>query len=217
MTQKLRNRPGLGLALCLAILAFAAVAKGPVKEIPVIMTFGDAFGDRIMSDGGGSYIHGVNGVRAVFDASGDADLDTQPAGSRGNRTLFLDFTDPVTAQSSPPFTTQFVTAFLSTSAAQTLEGNPITNRLLGMNVGQIALTNLNINFNTPGLGWFIRFNPTYTGATKVLVTRIALDTWVIEADANAVAKLLSYPTKGKFVMTDRGNYRMPCEVTVKLK
>jgi len=215
MTQKLRNRPGLGLALCLAILAFAAVAKGPVKEIPITMTFGDSFGDRIMSDGGGSYIHGVNGVYAVFDVSGDADLNTQ---SRCTRTLFLDFTDPLTTQPSPPFGTGFVNAFLSTSAAQTLEGNPITNRLLGMNVGQIALTNLNLNFSAAGLGWFIRFNPAnYSGTTKVLVTRTGQDTWIIEADANAVAKLLSYPTKGKFVMTDRGNYRLPCELTVKLK
>jgi len=218
MTQKLRSQRVLGLALVLAIMAFAAGAKGPAKETPVLMTFGDSYGDRIMSDGGGSYINGVGGVRAVFVALGNAVLDTQPAGSRGNRTLFLDFTDPVlTTQPSPPFPTQFVTAFLSTSAAQTLEGTPITNNLMGMDVGQIAQANLNINFNTPGLGWFIRFDPN-SGAAKVLVTRTGEDTWIIEAaGANAIAKLFSYPTKGKFVLTDHGNFRMPCELTVKLK
>jgi hypothetical protein len=220
MTQKLRSQRVLGLTLVLAIMAFAAGAAKPAKEIPISMTFRDSAGDRVKSDYYQmSYIDGAYGVRAVFVALGNATLDTQPAGSSGIRKLFLDFSEPVpTTQASPPFTTQSVTAFLSTSAAQTLQGTPIDDNLLGMAVGQIAQVNLNIDFNTPGLGWFIRFGPEYSGATKVLVTRTTSDTWIIEAaGANDIAKLLSYPTKGKFVQTDHGNYHMPCELTVKLK
>jgi hypothetical protein len=216
MTQKLRRKRSLGLALGLVIIAFAAGAAGPAKEISISMTFSDTYGDRIMSDGGGVYNNGLNSVSAVFDASGDTDLNTQA--SRCNRMLLLSFADPQTTPWSRPFLQQYVQAFLSTSAAQTLEGNPITNRLLGMDVGQIALTNLNINFSASGLVWFIRFNPSFSGATQVLVTRATQDTWIIyAAGANATAKLLSYPPKGKYVLTDRGNFLMPFELTVKLK
>ena len=216
MTQKLYRKRGLAIALGLAIIAFAASAAGPAKEISISIAFGDSAGDRIMSDGGGAYINGANGVSAVFDASGDSDLNTQS--SRCNRMLLLNFADPQTTPWSRPFIQQYVQAFLSTSGAQTLEGNPITNRLLGMDVGQTALTNLNINFSTPGLVWFIRFNPSFSGATTVLVTRVSQDTWTIyAAGANATAKLLSYPPKGKYVLTDHGNFLMPFELTVKLK
>lgn len=214
----------IAFAFVLVLVSLTALcsADKPPETLPVIVTFQDDLNTiaRIKSDGSGPYICGVDYVRAVIVILGNVALDTDTNGDRpGGRKLFLDFGDPVDHNNAPPpFSSMYTSAFMSTTKVQTLEGDPIDNNLRGMSIGQNALTNLNINFHGAGSCWFIRFDPNYTGATKVLVTRDSDDTWIIEAiGANQIAKLLSYPAKGKFVLTDRGNFRMPCEVIVKLK
>ena len=186
-------------------------------SIPVIGTFRDSttIPDRIKSDGLGTYVDGQNGVRAVIDARGDFDLDTSTAGP-GGRTLFVDLSSCVSTSCNAPFATQDVDAFMSTGVG----GLP------NMAQGSSTASSLAVNFvtpSTPNTQWFLRFNPNaYPGTSTVTVTRGSASTWTIEAvtgstSCGAMAKLLSAPTTGKLILTDRGNFCVPFEVTVSLK
>jgi len=193
---------GLGLAVT------TSAGKTPtVKEIPVTVIIADS-GYAIQSDNHTPYVHGQEGVRAVLVSLGNLALDTSYQTSTPVRKLSLDFTGCASSSCSPPWDTGTgaVVAFLSTSSCT--EG-----RLLDMPVGGDQLCNLNVNFGAAGLGWFIRFGEP-DGTTPATVTRVSLTSWTIEVPAGGVAKLLSYPTKGRIVLSDKGDFVMPVHLTV---
>lgn len=91
--------------------------------------------------------------------------------------------------------------------------------LPNMAVGSSIRSKLQVSFSAPGGNqWFLRFDPSqYPDTSSVLVTRLDDATWAIEAGSTDTAKLLSAPTTGKFVLTERGTYFMPFRVVVRKK
>jgi hypothetical protein len=86
--------------------------------------------------------------------------------------------------------------------------------LLEMLGGESQQCNLNVNFGAAGLGWFIRFGE-YDGTAHATVSCLETGkSWMIDVPENGKAKLLSYPTKGRMVLTDRGDYVRPVGLTV---
>lgn len=200
-------------AMVLVTCDRGGLRAAPPSETPSTAEFRNDFQvpDRLMSDGMGLYVHGVDQVKAVFDARGDFDLDTNSSGRPALRRLVLDFTAVAgcpAAGCRPPFATSAEEAYMSTGAGG----------LLNMPIGSIR-TKLAVNFFPGGdLQWFLRFDPSqYPDTSNVLVTRLDANTWTIEAASTDVAKLLSAPTKGKLVLTERGNFFMPFKVVVRRK
>ena len=188
-------------ALSLAVTSSAG--KPPaIKEVPVAVTIADGY--SIESDGYGPYANGVAGVKAVFVSAGNLALTTGSA-----RALSLDFTGTCTGPCSPPWPSGVVTGFVSTSACDNTGG------LRDMPIPSSQSCNLNVNFGTPGTGWFIRFGE-YDGTTPATVDRLADGSWVVEVPADGVARLQSYPSKGRMVLTDRGDWVMGAQLTVTL-
>ena len=124
--------------------------------------------------------------------------------------LTFGFMDPVSGDCNPPFETGTLQAFMSTTACDNQGG------LRDMDVGAEQVCNLGGFFvygkNTQ---WFFRFGE-YADTTPALVTHTGEATWVIEVPEQAIAKLLSAPTKGRLVLTDQGNFHMPVKLTVTL-
>lgn len=180
----------LTLLPCFA-LGLVAFAANPA-ETPVSVTFRDTTSDRIQSDDGGAYMHGVDGVRAVLVANGNLALKTHDTNSALVRELFFDFQAPVPPNTAIPFGGSIQRqGFLSTTGC---DGG-----LRGMAVGSTQFCNFGGFFTVPGTNtqWFIRFNTdAYPDTSKVQVQRLSNTTWEIEALAADVAKLLSAPTKG---------------------
>jgi hypothetical protein len=203
--QNANGRTGKGIEL----FAVTSGTAGDPSKSPVSISFRDSSSlpDRIQSDGLGPYTNGTDGVRAELVGTGNVTMDTDDTSAPIVRRLFLDFTDPATTVADPPFSTSTVVAFLSTSYCQNEGG------LRDMAIGASQLCNLNVNFPAANKGWFIRFG-TYSGTTPASVRRIDADTWEVEVPPPAIAKLLSYPTKGRFVLTDRGDFHMPVLLTV---
>lgn len=191
-------------ALGLAVTTSAG--KPPaVKEIPVAVTVADD-DYAIQSDQLGPYSDGVDGVRAVLVSLGNLALDTHYTSTSAVRRLFLDFRGACTGPCSPPWATGAVVAFLSTSSCT-------QSNVRDMPIGSSQSCNLNVNFGTPGTGWFIRFGE-YGGTDPAAVTRHSATSWTIEVPAGGVGKLLSYPTKGRMVLTEQGDFVMPLQLTV---
>jgi hypothetical protein len=206
MNRRLASFVLLLAALGVAVTTSAGKPVAP-QEIPITVTFTDGPGQSIQSDIGTAYAHGQQGVRAVLVSAGNLALDTDYTASPVVRRLFLDFTGGCSAGScSVPFSTLTVAAFVSTSACTEWS-------VRDMPVDGTQACNLNVNFGTPGTGWFVRFGE-YGGTTPASVTRHSATTWTIEVPAPHVAKLQSYPTKGRMVLTDRGDYVMPASLTV---
>jgi hypothetical protein len=208
----------IAFAFILALVSLTALRSAGKKwpsEIPVTATFRVDFpGDRIGSDGLGAYIDQVDDVHAVIDARGNFDMITAWHGGQKvmERMLYLDFQDPASTLFNPPFLNDCVLAFMSTGVGD----------LPLMEINSSVSSNLGVNFGAAGgrgwFNWFIRFNPdVYSGTNSVQITRLSEDTWEIEAVYPAIAQLLSYPTKGKFVKTNEGLFHMPFKVTVKKK
>lgn len=103
-TRTCRNLLLTGLAICLlgglTLEVFAPPpGAGNGKATAVKITFRDLSGDRIRSDGKGSYIHGVDRVTAVIHDSGQLELDTGHTSTR--RSLALDYGDIVLGCGDP--------------------------------------------------------------------------------------------------------------------
>lgn len=202
----MRRRWAFAVLLLAALgLAVTTSAGKPAqaKEIPVTVTVADgAYG--IQSDGLGPYVHGTDGVRAVLVPLGNVVLDLR---NSTERVLSLDFKGYCAGPCNAPFETLTVPAFMSTSSCH--DGS-----LLEMLGGESQQCNLNVNFGAAGLGWFIRFGE-YEGTAHATVSCVeAGKSWTVDVPPGGVAKLLSYPTKGRMVLTDRGDYVMPVALTV---
>jgi hypothetical protein len=203
---------GILLLAALSLAVTTSAGKPPaVKEIPVAVTFMDGIGYAIQSDNHTSYANGQQGVRAVLVSAGNLALDTDYSRSSIVRKVSLDFS--VCAVVSPipcdPPVVDKVVAFVSTSSCTSWA-------LRDMPKGETQSCNLNVNFPAEGLGWFIRFGE-YAGTTPATVDRLADGSWTIDVHADGVARLQSYPTNGRMVLTDKGDFVMPVQLTVTLQ
>jgi len=213
----MRRLPLLLMVMVWVMTGYAAPAKPAAKPVPgttsMTAVFRDGLpeSDRVKSDLTGAYVDGLQGVKAIIDGLGDFDLDTD-TGGQGFRTLFVDLDNCASTSCSRPFSGgAHVDAYLSTGAG----GLP------AMAVNASKASKLQILFITPtapDTQWFLRFDTaSYPTTSTVTVTRTALNEWTIEAASGAAAKLFSATTRGKLVLTDRGNYYVPFKVTVTTK
>jgi hypothetical protein len=203
--MRLKRLPAimLGVVVLLAVsTALLQAGKKPTPKIPIPMTavFADNEGDRITSDGLGAYADGVEGVMAVIDASGNFDMRVSEP-----RTLTLDFGTPASPDADAPFETGSEAGYISTGCGGFED----------MAVGESVGSRLAVNFTYGGQQWFVRFEPAqYPDTTNVVVTRTSDDTWEIEAGPNDIAKLLSWPLKGRPKTTEHGNFHLPFKLAV---
>ncbi len=196
----------LGVAAFLAVSGTALQAsKKPLAQrtVPMTATFADNLGDRIMSDGLGTYTDGMDGVSALIDASGNFDLQVPEP-----RQLKLDFGAPASPDADAPFLNGSEAGYISTGCGGFED----------MAIGESVRSRLAVNFTYGGQNWFIRFAPgQYPDTSNVLVTRTASDTWEILAAPTDIAKLLSMPIKGRPVTTEHGNFFLPFKLVVTKK
>jgi len=207
MRRKLAFGVLLLAALGLAVTTSAGKpAKPPQGGVPVTVEFADRVGvDRIQSDGFGNYINGTDGVAAWLVPLGNLQLKTHDTNSTTVRKFWLDFDEACfQGPCDPPFTTDYRQGYMTTSCGTAF---------LDMYPGTSQDCNLNVHFTANQLGWFIRFGE-YEGTMPATVARLADGSWTIDVPADGIAKLLSYPTKGRMVLTDRGDYVMPVHLTV---
>ena len=192
---------------------------GDPSTTPIFVRFVDRLGDKILSDGRGDYIDSLESVQAILDQSGDLHMDTAFKTREVLRRVSLDFSDRAADGADGnllPFVSDTIDIFMSTSAC------PKEDRLRAMIEGETLHCNLNINFVVSGVQWFVRFSPSqYPGTEQVLVACLTgnpCSNWVLRADAgHNIAKLLSTPTRGKSILSDRGDFRLPTELTITLK
>jgi hypothetical protein len=179
-------------------------------EDPVTVEFSDNTIDRIQSDRLGAYVDGEDRVRAVLVADGNFALKTNDSNKAPVRMLTFDFGNPASGDCNPPFESETVQAFMSTTYCDHEGG------LRDMGVNDSQQCNLGGFFpygkNTQ---YFLHFGEDH-GTTPATVTRTSDTSWDIEVLEPAVAKLFSAPTKGRLVLTDEGNFYMPVTLTVTL-
>ena len=173
--------------------------------------------DRVDSDGKGTYVDKQDRVKAYIQSGAhDADFVLDLITTKGVRELYVNFGDCVAEPCTPPFAqdTVFFNTVLQTRRAD----------LLGMPLGPAA-ARLEFGFWAPdetgeNTEWVVRFDPLNTTtdceSSTAAITRLDASTWVIEADLNDVA-CLQHRQGSTFIWEPRGKYRMPLQVTVKLK
>jgi hypothetical protein len=190
-----RGKKGIGSEL------FAVKLKGgpPPSDTPVSATFRDYAGDRVRSDGGGSY-------EAVILAIGNLSLD-----ARGTtpRVICFNFAGQVGAPADPFCDDGYLTTADPDVAPLVMApGTSMTTRA--------QVTWVRRDDSDKGYNWFLRFGQDCDGADvaadRLTVTH-ELDgvTWTF---TGATAILCQLPTKGKPEVTEVGRYAMPFQLTV---
>lgn len=182
--------------------------------------------DRIDGDGGGAYVSGESGVRAILqNEQHRSDFILDLSLTKGTRTLFLDFSDcvPPGTCGTPPFLQGNV---YGATVMQTRAAN-----LPSLPIGRPTRQRLHLGFRAPDpaqgfktVSWFLMFDPedttTSCRSSLVWVTRTqtmavpAVDVWVIEADSADEGCLRVQFGKG---WQNRGKFHMPFQLTVKKK
>ena len=201
---------------------------------PLTATFRDSSEDRIMSDAFEPpppvYIDGVDNVRVRIGNTGRLFINI--AAGKPNkppiRRLFVDFCDNESCDNcasdpllgdppcTPPFDMGFsvgptnIATFTGVDLLAMPFNPPVTNNDLRLGV-VLDLKNIDAG------NWVLRFDPSdadcpFMAASTIDVTRTAVDTWVIEADADAIACLKHFEKGG--VQTVHGLYHMPFQMTV---
>lgn len=218
--QAARGKKGIGLEL------FAVRDKnandGPNATILVEMSLRDAVGDRITSDGLGSYLPGVDNVESVV-----ADPFNSPEEQKGyffrmeepkgkdkpERDYCFNF--PATNLEGDPTPPGLLDGSVCTHGNfATLQHSNGPDGLPVMEVGdRITARARFFLFPGDGLQYVVRFACGASGsddpscASWVVVERTETG-WTIEA-AGQVAQLRSITIRGKTVVTELGTYQMP--------
>lgn len=169
-------------------------------------------GDRVDSDGLGTYVDGKDKVSVKIDSDAhNNDIVMNLERTRGARNLFLDLTD--CAESScdqRPFDKELLwdKTNMQTRAA----------RLLDFEVGGTQPVRLWVKFYWNGAGWWLRLDAedreTDCLSHNATATRTAQDEWVISAGTEQVACLLTLTGDGKEA---RGKFHIPLQFIVRLK
>jgi len=174
--------------------------------IPVMVTFQDDSSDRVMSDGNGPYIDGVDKVSTAVGHEGSFYLKRSRGNQEAIRKLILDFSQCDSDCTAPP----------CSPACTALRG-----KVGGGGSGAINLSAMNVK-STDVIALFINmhlgadnggFFTLYFDSSRLncasahaQVTRTSADTWEIEGQTACLEEL-----NGSVF---RGNYNMPFKMTV---
>lgn len=98
-------------------------------------------------------------------------------------------------------------------------GADLPNGLLSVPVGAVSSVRLYLNFADPDgreLLWTVRFDPLlHPGSSLASITRLGVDSWVVEALPSHLAGLTSATTSnGRAVKVNEGYFRMPFRIAV---
>lgn len=173
--------------------------------IRTITQVGDnIYGDRIFSDGGGSYIHQVDMVSQGIGSPGNYFLKLTKGNQPAIRSMFLDFSDCVLGPCDPPSTNypeEFTINFFTSDV--NLRDLESTSESLAVNMS------LKIEGND-GL-WQLFFDPSDArcshSTTILAIPRQVAEAWIFVADENHYACLAKIGNGGEFIFS--GKYRMP--------
>ena len=175
--------------------------------IPVMVTFrdvpGDVLGDRVMSDGNGPYIDGVDKVSTAVGHEGSFYLKRSKGNQEAIRKLILDFSQCDSDCTAPPCSPA------CTALRGKVGGGGIN--LSAMDVkstGDIALF-INMHLGAENGGFFTLYfdsSRLNCASAHAQVTRTFADTWEIVGQTACLEEL-----NGSVF---RGNYNMPFKMTV---
>ncbi len=175
--------------------------------IPVMVTFQDGPSDRVMSDGNGPYIDGVDKVSTAVGQEGSFYLKRSRGNQEAIRKLILDFSQ-CDSDCVPPPCFDACTALRGKVGGS---GSDVIN-LSAMGVGSTGVIALFINMHlgAENEGFFTLYFDSESSISKcaaadAVVTRTG-DTWVIVGQTACLEEL-----DGNVF---RGNYDMPFQMTV---
>ncbi len=208
----------IGVAVTLALLlgstALSAKQEGKGKkgrlpnEIPMTADFTDDPSDRITSDRGGSYVDGMDRVRAVLVGARNFVLDTRNSPRSFHVELAVELAD-CDSEIPTELLAPIEVNFFSTAGLIDDAENLVEDRLLGMDVGDTFDSDAQVFFAISDTQYFVRFDQY---SNHVQITRQSTDVWHIESVGRA--SLLSQPLKGRPTTTLVANCMMPFELTV---
>lgn len=203
----------------------------PVAEIPVTVTFRDFAGDsgtppdRILSDGKGGYIGGIDNVDAVFTSSGDLRLVTNISRTPPIRTLLLDFRNLAISigDNLKPFDAGLAqvdmdSRIMTGDCSSSFSSTGLRDLPLGTTKFAAVLVKVP-DPNSTKVDWSVRRGPYVSQADCAVATHQQDGTgefWALEANwPNDVAALAKSGPNGSF--TVEGYYHMPFKVTIRKK
>lgn len=192
---------------------------------------------QILSDGGGPYVHGQEGVSAIFDNSGDLIINFQ-TGKTPIRGVAFDYSSPYTGpDDDPPATPKtpvsgtYPRAFLST-IPQSNVGSSIPLQSLSIGASECVQLSWFYTLNdAKKTQWRHNFHRTSSASgldvsqtAYGVVTRIDADTWEVDPAATAacnssvpgpaLARLVDTPTVGRFQFNNDGLYSLRFKLTL---
>ena len=178
--------------------------------MPVTVTFDDLAGDRLVSDGQGPYIDQVDFVdTGIGTGGGNFSMWLTTKARPQIRTLFLDFSECVQGECSPPFTEGF-------TSGENMFTNDSGIDLPEMAVGEFRDDlSLRVVFSAEGDRWELVLAPSRcSNSTTIDITKTGEnpDTWVIQTEPLDVACLLKRGNGHS--VTFHGLYLMPFRITV---
>jgi hypothetical protein len=211
------------LLACVSLIAFASVSSGAGQKagrytpVPLIVTVHDAIDSEnnqcaICSDGLGDYIDGQEGVKATIDQYGDIIIDFQTTATeiRG-----LQYHYPATTAVPPAAGTH---DYISTLP---LGNGPLQLMPIG---GAILVASCPLYTDPSGQPQyrhgFYRDCGSGLGpeGSKLVVTRTAIDEWVVEPEPGAWARVFSATTKGRTQVFVYGDLMsLPFKMTLRAK
>ena len=156
-----------------------------LPQVSLNLVVGDAAGDKIISDGGGVYKSGSQGVSAVFDQYGNFIFSCGPASVHGMpiRYLNFNFSDPVVVYIAPPITSGNNIADGISTIAVSPSGTFIPLQSLAITQSEcIGLTGGPNYYNHPA--WVLNYHRgaedvTTSPSAYMVVTRINSTQWTM--------------------------------------
>ena len=224
----------LSLILCLGTLA-AGVPGQKAKQTAIALrvtieaTDSSSAACKICSDGGGEYIDGVDGVKAVLGDGGGLVVNFQDSLTAQVRSVNFDYSDPLPPNTTvvPPLTEPVIQKIV-TGFPQTV--------WTAMELGQSQCLGLDWRFTDPNISVrsvAFQYGPVRAGTSYSVITCTAVDgagkcaEWEIEpkgdgacnpAGAEPIAVVSSVTSaRGRITYTPYGLYRMPYKLTLRKK
>lgn len=182
--------------------------------MPATVTFRDAVGDRVMSDGNGSYIDGIKNVSASIGHEGSFNLSLTKAKKQALRPLVFDFSECVGGPCNAPpcfdectLVTGGVTGGGENLSAMSFpEGTGVEALIVVVNFGDENERVFSLHFDASN---FFDADPVCPSADAD-VRRIDLNTWEIEGQTACLVR----PGGARDAAAVRGTYNMPFKMTV---